>query len=216
MPDFTDYLSRCQYLLQQGRPVADVLWYLGDELDHKPMQKTPFPAGYQFDYINFDALVNRLQVENGRLTIPEGTQWRVLWLPPDAGKALRPETLAHIQRLLEAGATVIGSPPQHNPSLGRQRIKRASDEYLVQSPHLRRGPAGSRAKNLDGPPSGRRGRSGAGRSDRTGRVTERPGDFVGMIWGAPARGWAKGMFFGVYSVGTKRCLFVHFLTFGFV
>jgi hypothetical protein len=117
MPLFTEYLARCQLLLQQGHPVADVLWYLGDDLDHKPRQDSPFPNGYQFDYLNFDALINRISVENGRLQTPEGMQWRVLWLPARTCQRLLPETLAKVQELLEAGATVIGPPPKRNPSL---------------------------------------------------------------------------------------------------
>ena len=30
------------YLLERGRPVSDVLWYLGDEISHKPDQNYPF------------------------------------------------------------------------------------------------------------------------------------------------------------------------------
>ena len=47
MSEFTAYLARCGYLLERGRPVSDVLWYLGDEQDHKPLQAAPFPAGYR-------------------------------------------------------------------------------------------------------------------------------------------------------------------------
>jgi len=77
MRTFTDYLTRCQFLLTQGRPVADVLWCLGDELDHKPRQDTPFPGGYHFDYCNQDALLNRIVVSEGKLRTPEGVTWRV-------------------------------------------------------------------------------------------------------------------------------------------
>ena len=81
MPHFTDYLARCGFMLERGRPVADVLWYLGDDHDHKPRQDQPFPNGYRFDYLNADVLLNRLSVRDGVLTIPEGTNWRVIWLP---------------------------------------------------------------------------------------------------------------------------------------
>ena len=30
MPEFTTYLARCGYLLERGKPVSDILWYLGD------------------------------------------------------------------------------------------------------------------------------------------------------------------------------------------
>lgn len=117
MPLFSDYLSRCQFLLQQGKPVADVLWYLGDDLDHKPRQDTPFPPGYQFDYINFDALLNRISVNDGMLTTPEGIQWSVLWLPELTCSRLLPQTLACLLDLIKQGATVIGPAPVQNPSL---------------------------------------------------------------------------------------------------
>ena len=33
MPELTTYLSRCSYMLERGKPVSDVLWYLGDEIN---------------------------------------------------------------------------------------------------------------------------------------------------------------------------------------
>ena len=109
MPDFTSYLSRCTYLLERGKPVSDVLWYLGDEINHKPSQTAPFPSGYKYDYCNPDVLLNRLKVENGLLVTPEGIQYRLLWLP-DAPNML-PETLEKIQELLQTGATIVSEPP---------------------------------------------------------------------------------------------------------
>ena len=115
IPAFTTYLARCQFLLEQGRPVADVLWYLGDELDHKPSQAAPFPTGYRFDYLNQDVLLNRLKVSDGQLTTPEGVSWKVLWLR-DCPR-LTQETLAKFRDLLIAGACVVGPPPRLNASL---------------------------------------------------------------------------------------------------
>ncbi len=118
MPLFTDYLARCQFMLEQGKPVADVLWYLGDDIDARPRQDDPFPDGYQFDYLNADVLINRLNVtEDGSLTIPEGNTWRVLWLPRDRCERLAPASLEKIKALVEAGATVIGHAPSVNPTL---------------------------------------------------------------------------------------------------
>lgn len=117
MPYFTDYIARCGFMLERGLPVADVLWYLGDDLDHKPRQDQPFPKGYRFDYLNADVLLNRLSVRHGVLTIPEGTSWRVIWLPREQCVRLTPATLGKLKELIEAGATVIGEAPQMNPSL---------------------------------------------------------------------------------------------------
>jgi hypothetical protein len=110
MPEFTAYLSRCGYLLERGRPVSDVLWYLGDEQDHKPQQEAPFPAGHKYDYCNPDALVHRLSVRDGQIVTPEGIAYRLLWLKHCP--RMLPETLEKMVALVEQGATVVGNRPQ--------------------------------------------------------------------------------------------------------
>jgi hypothetical protein len=109
MPDFTNYLSRCTYMLERGKPASDVLWYLGDEINHKPDQKAPFPEGFKYDYCNPDVLLNRLTVKDGKLITPDGIQYRVLWLP-DAPRML-PQTLEKIRSLVQNGAIVVGEAP---------------------------------------------------------------------------------------------------------
>jgi hypothetical protein len=81
MPEFVDYLSRCTYMLERGKPVSDVLWYLGDEIEHKPHTHSPLPKGYKYDYCNPDVLLNRLSVKEGMVVTPEGISYRILWLP---------------------------------------------------------------------------------------------------------------------------------------
>jgi len=109
VPDFNRYLSRCTYLLERGKPVSDVLWYLGDELDHKPDQNAPFPEGFKYDYCNPDVLLNRLTVENGVLVTPEGIKYKLLWLPNSL--RMLPSTLEKIYALVQAGACVVGEAP---------------------------------------------------------------------------------------------------------
>lgn len=110
MPEFTAYLARCNYMLERGKPVSDVLWYLGDEINHKPDQLAPFPEGFKYDYCNPDALLTRLSVKDGKIVTPDGIAYSVLWMP-DCPRML-PETLEKIRDLVKAGATVIGKPPQ--------------------------------------------------------------------------------------------------------
>jgi hypothetical protein len=110
MREFTAYLARCGYLLERGRPVSDVLWYLGDEQDHKPRQDAPFPAGYHYDYCNPDALLTRLSVRDGRVVTPEGLGYRLLWLRD--GQRMLPETLEKMVSLVKQGAVLLGERPQ--------------------------------------------------------------------------------------------------------
>ena len=118
MPEFVNYLSRCTYLLERGRPVSDVLWYLGDEISHKPDQNYPFPEGFKYDYCNPDVLLNRLSVKNGKIVTPEGIEYSVLWL--NDNKRMLPETLEKLLALVREGAVVIGDAPEGLATLSGQ------------------------------------------------------------------------------------------------
>ncbi|MDR1497307.1 MAG: hypothetical protein LBS59_02655 [Puniceicoccales bacterium] len=110
MPEFTAYLSRLNYLFERGKPVSDVLWYLGDEINHKPDQNAPFPKGYKYDYCNPDILLNRLSVKDGQIVTPEGIAYRVMWLPDN--KKMLPQTLEKLLSLVRSGAVIVGNAPK--------------------------------------------------------------------------------------------------------
>jgi hypothetical protein len=109
MPAFTDYLSRLNYLFERGKPVSDVLWYIGDELDHKPNQRAPFPAGYKYDYCNPDVLLNRLTVSDGKVVTPEGISYRLIWIPEN--ERMLPETLEKLLEFARQGVPIVGNAP---------------------------------------------------------------------------------------------------------
>ena len=112
-----DYISRCEFLLQQGRAVADVAYFNGESAPSEMRLGNPaMPAGFDFDAVNADVLLHSATVENGRLTLASGANYGALVLPqndPD----LTPPLLERLGKLVSAGATVIGSRPQHSPSL---------------------------------------------------------------------------------------------------
>ena len=110
MREFTTYLARCSYMLERGNPVSDVLWYLGDEVAHRPDQEHPFPAGYKYDYCNPDVLLNRLAVEDGEIVTPEGLRYRMMWIPDN--KRMLPATLEKLQQMIEQGAVVVADAPK--------------------------------------------------------------------------------------------------------
>jgi hypothetical protein len=105
MPEFTGWLTRCEELLEAGLPAQDVLWYLGDAVDHKPDEMYPFPEGFRADYLNHDVLTNRLVVKDGVFTIPEGTSWKVLWVPDE--RRMLPATRKRLTELAAAGGKVV-------------------------------------------------------------------------------------------------------------
>ena len=104
-PEFTGWLTRCEEFLEAGKPSQDVLWYLGDAVDHHPDVDYPFPEGFRYDYLNHDVLTNRLMVKDGVFTIPEGAEWKVLWVPDE--RYMLPATKKRLAELAAAGGKVV-------------------------------------------------------------------------------------------------------------
>lgn len=112
------YLSRCQYMLQRGRFVADVAYYYGEgapvDLPSQASLKPAIPAGYDYDGVDANA-VRLMTVRDGRVVLPSGMSYRVLVLPEASFMTVRMAT--KIKDLVAAGATVLGPKPEHTPSL---------------------------------------------------------------------------------------------------
>ncbi len=115
---FLSYVARCQYLLRQGKFVADVLYYNGDWAPNIVEPKHIDPAlgkGYDYDVCNEEVLLTRLSVKDKRIVLPDGMSYRVLVLP---NTTRMPVPVAKkIKELVKAGATVIGPKPNTDPGL---------------------------------------------------------------------------------------------------
>ena len=113
-----DYVNRCQALLQNGRFVADVLYYNGDWAPNVVLPKHIDPSlgkGYDYDVCNEEVLLQRLAVRDGRIVLPDGMSYRLLALP---NETRMPAAVARkIAELVKAGATVVGPPPVSDPGL---------------------------------------------------------------------------------------------------
>ena len=113
---FTDYLRRCNYVLQQGRYVADAAYFIGEDAPKMTGEcNPPLPEGYSFDYINADILKNHARVKDGHLILDSGMEYSVLVLPKQ--DTMRPEMLECIEKLVADGLTVVGPEPKRSPSL---------------------------------------------------------------------------------------------------
>jgi len=115
---FFDYMARCQYMMQQGTFVADVLYYYGDHVPNVATLKDSDPAGalpgFDYDLINEDRLLSLSTIE-GRLTLPHGMSYRLLVLPDHAVLSL--DALRKVYELVQAGATVLGPKTTKTVSL---------------------------------------------------------------------------------------------------
>ncbi len=118
-----EYLSRCQFLLQQGLFIADICFLEPEgspQRFHLPasylQSHGPERAKYNFDGCTPEVVLTRMTVKDGRIVLPDGMSYRVLVLPEV--QTMTPRLLRKILELVQAGATVIGAPPSKSPSLG--------------------------------------------------------------------------------------------------
>ncbi|TFH22836.1 MAG: glycoside hydrolase, partial [Bacteroidia bacterium] len=77
------YLARSCYMLQQGSFVADILYFYGEDNNITALfgEKLPdVPQGYNYDFVNADALVNVLEVKAGNIVTESGMSYRLLAL----------------------------------------------------------------------------------------------------------------------------------------
>lgn len=137
---FSDYLRRCNYMLQQGRYIADVAYFIGEDAPKMTGECNPsLPRGYSFDYINAEILEQQAQVEDGILKLDGGMQYRVLVLPKQT--TMRPEVLEKIADFAAKGLAVVGPKPTASPSMQNypqadKKVQELADKMWSESPHV--------------------------------------------------------------------------------
>lgn len=131
-PAFNTYMARCSYMLQQGLFVADALYFRGDAIGHGEQMKTEpaLPApGYDHDNCNLDVLLNRVSVKNGRITLPDGMNYKMLVL--SGQQKIPPLALQKIEALINAGAVVVGPKPLGVAGLITDDYEKQKAEALI-------------------------------------------------------------------------------------
>jgi hypothetical protein len=110
---FFMYLNRSQFMLQQGLPVSDLLYYYGDNVPNFVRLKRDDPAkilpGYDYDVTSTDALLQRISNLKGPLQTPEGIRYQALALP--RSRILPLTVLKLAEEYLRNGGTLIGERP---------------------------------------------------------------------------------------------------------
>lgn len=109
---FHDYMARVSGLLQEGKFIADVAYYYGEEIPKfasgsKFIRKTLGP-GYEYDDLNTEVLLNA-DVDEGKIALPSGMKYSLLVLPGNRKMSL--EVLKKVEDLLKKGAIILGNKP---------------------------------------------------------------------------------------------------------
>ena len=117
------YLGRSSYMLQQGKFVADVLYFYGENTNITWVcrEKLPKIEGYEFDFCNATAL-KAMKVNNGKLIAPSGASYNLLVLDESA-KNMTLSTLKKVSDLVKAGAKVAGIKPEKSPSMSDNDVE---------------------------------------------------------------------------------------------
>ena len=115
-----DYIARTSFILQQGRNVADVAYFYGEEAPLVELYRLgppkDAPRQHAWDFINADALLNAVSVENGDVVAKGGARYKAIYLGGSSARMTLP-VLRRLAELVEAGATLIGAAPKDSPSL---------------------------------------------------------------------------------------------------
>ena len=130
-----DYLARTSFLLQQGHFGADLIYFYGEDSNLTAIfdKKSPdIPPGFGFDYVNADALINELRVNDGLITTKSGMNYKVLGLDPYSQHMSLP-VLRAVNKLVQNGAQVAGPKPIDDPSQAddQAEFKKLNEEFLV-------------------------------------------------------------------------------------
>ena len=92
------YQTRCQWMLQEGRFAADVLYWCGEAAPNSGKANVALPPGYSWDICATRA-VELLKVKNGKVVTPGGVEYEILVLPSSGA------TIAHTEGVVDAGGS---------------------------------------------------------------------------------------------------------------
>ena len=108
------YIARGSYLLRQGVPVSDLLIYVGEGAPNSAYYrnkiKPNIPKTINFDNVNTDVLLNRINIKEKELVLPEGTSYKILLLQNT--KTLSLKTAKRILTIAKSGVPVYGELPE--------------------------------------------------------------------------------------------------------
>jgi hypothetical protein len=127
IPALNAYLTRCQSMLQQGKPHNDVLlyWPVSDLWMGEGNRETRFTVhrsdwiekstcggagrwlkkqGHTYDFVS-DSQIVKTRFENGRLVTEGGAAYRIILVP--AARFMKIETARHLIELAKGGADIV-------------------------------------------------------------------------------------------------------------
>lgn len=115
---FVEYLNRCQTMLAKGVYNADVLSYYGSGSPNFVYLESDIdvPRGHAWDMCNTEVLLSRATARNGRIYLPDGMNYALLYLAPDTNFISLP-VLRKVEQMVKDGIVLLGNPPERAAGL---------------------------------------------------------------------------------------------------
>ena len=120
-----DYLARSSWMLRQGEHVSDILWYYGEDNNITGLYSHSFPEipeGYDFDFINPDALLSEISVQGGKAVTGNGKEYKVICLDRNCTR-MSLEVLKKIALLASRGVMICGQIPTVPASMYDSKVE---------------------------------------------------------------------------------------------
>ncbi|SEK06250.1 alpha-L-rhamnosidase [Sphingobium sp. AP50] len=115
-----DYIARNAFLLQQGRNVADIAYFYGEDAPLSALYANgplkDVPIAHAWDFINADAVAGALANAGRELVTPGGARYSAVYLGGSSRHMTLP-TLRKLSELVKDGGTIIGLKPIADPSM---------------------------------------------------------------------------------------------------
>jgi len=113
---WVNYLSRCQYMLSQGKNVADVVGLM-PTLNWVNAMPMGLHKKYNYDLVSEELFLKDMDYSDGYFRLPSGVKYRVLFIPETKGK-MSPEIITKLLKLVKKGGTVVCEDrPVQSPGL---------------------------------------------------------------------------------------------------
>ncbi|MGF7149638.1 hypothetical protein FHS96_003289 [Sphingomonas zeicaulis] len=113
---WTNYLARSSFLLQQGKPVADIAVFYGEDGASAAPHHFERPVGFDYDFIDRTTLLGLAADGDGFVT-RAGTRYRTLMLASGVRRLSLP-VLRRLKGLADAGLEIAGARPEGLIGLG--------------------------------------------------------------------------------------------------
>ncbi|WP_448787272.1 glycosyl hydrolase [Bacteroides graminisolvens] len=137
---FWDYQARNSYIMRQGKSSIDLCVYLGENAPVKILtyRLPDMPGGFDFDAFTAHALHTRMDMKDGKITLPDGVNYKMMILPRNGDITL--EALQKIVSLVKDGAKIYGPKPMYSHSRKdvekAQLYKKLSDKLWGENPNI--------------------------------------------------------------------------------